>query len=300
MNRCVRVAHVLGCFLLAQIAEAGTAVPMVFTHRVPDAYNSGTASYEASVLKLALDKTIDEYGPYEFRVAPAMNITRSIQGMKSDSFPNLIVTLGYKDSYSADGDIAYIRFPIDLGILGYRTCFAPKSMLGKISKINTLDELRKLSIGQGRGWVDSAILKANGFNVVEAEPYSILFKMTAAHRFDLFCRGANEVKEEYDHWQDLDGFGYDRHLLIYYPMPIFFYTNTANTQAIARVTKGLHKAYADGSLMALWFERHKDSVNFANLGKRKVFRLENPMAKSVDFDYTRYFYNLNVNKYAQP
>lgn len=296
MNLRAFFVQVAGLFLLAQQVEAHTSTPMVFTHRVPEAYLSSTPSYEVSVLKLALDKTLKEYGPYELKPAPQISMSRNIQSIKANTFPNYFASLGYNENYDHSGEVTYIRFPVDLGILSYRTCFAPKTMLEDIAKINTLDELRQLTIGQGRGWVDGPILKHNGFKVVEIESYPILFKMVAAHRFDLFCRGANEIKEEYDRWGSIEGLGYDRHLLIYYPMPIFFYTNSHNKEAIARVNKGLHKAYADGSLLTLWKVHHKASVDFAELGKRKVFRLENPLTTSIDFDFASYFYNINIDK----
>ncbi|HOY23329.1 MAG TPA: hypothetical protein PK002_09240 [Cellvibrio sp.] len=277
-----------------------TAMPSfaqtVFTHRVPEAYASNTPNYEVSVLKLALEKTIAEYGPYEFKAAPKINVSRSLQSIKANTFPNYFASLGYNENYGSPEEITYIPFPVDLGVLSYRTCFASQESLAKLAKINSLDELRMLSMGQGRGWVDGAILKHNGFNVVEIEPYPNLFKMVAAHRLDLFCRGANEIKEEYERWGQTEGLGYDRHLLIYYPMPIFFYTNSQNKAAIARVTKGLHKAYADGSLMKLWRAHHQASVDFAELDQRKVFRLENPLVKSIDFDYAQYFYKLKIQQ----
>jgi ABC-type amino acid transport substrate-binding protein len=263
---------------------------------VPEAYANNTPNYEVSVLKLALDKTLKEYGPYELKPAPKINVNRSLQSIKANTFTNYFASLGYNENYGSPDEITYVRFPVDLGVLSYRTCFVPQESLAKIQKINTLDELRKLSMGQGRGWVDGAILKHNGFEVVEIEPYPNLFKMVAAHRLDLFCRGSNEIKEEYERWGETEGLSYDRHLLIYYPMPIFFYTNSQNKQAVARVTKGLYKAYADGSLMKLWRVHHQASVDFAELDKRKVFRLENPLVKSIDFDYAKYFYKLKIQQ----
>ncbi len=298
MIRYPLVIQSLSLLLLMLAAETRAFAQTVFTHRVPESYASETASYETAALKLALDKTIKEYGPYEFKAAPQINLNRVIQSIKTDTFPNYFASLGYNEDYNSNPDITYIRFPVDLGVLSYRTCFVPTIMMDKVAKINTLDELRTLSIGLGRGWVDGYILKHNGFKVVEAESYPVLFKMVAAHRFDLFCRGANEVKEEYERWSNTDGLSYDRHLLIYYPMPLFFYTNSKNKDAIVRVTKGLHKAYADGSLLALWRRHHQSSVGFAELNKRKVFHLDNPLVKSIDFDYAKYFYQLNIEKPA--
>lgn len=296
MIRCTLKTLLISFLSLASTTVMPTFAQTVFTHRVPEAYASNTPSYEVSVLKLALDKTLKEYGPYELKPAPKINVNRSLQSIKANTFPNYFASLGYNENYGSPEDITYVRFPIDLGVLSYRTCFASHESLAKLANINSLDELRMLSIGQGRGWVDVAILKHNGFNVVEIEPYPNIFKMVAAHRLDLFCRGANEIKEEYERWMQAEGLGYDRHLLIYYPMPIFFYTNSQNKEAAARVTKGLYKAYADGSLMKLWRAHHQASVDFAGLDKRKVFRIENPLVKSIDFDYAQYFYKLKIQQ----
>ena len=266
----------------------------VFTHQLPEAYVQATPNFEVSAFKLALEKTVAEYGPYEVRTAPQTNVNRIVQSIKTNAYPNYFASLGYNEGYKNAKEMDYVRFPVDLGVLSYRTCFAPKSMLDKIAKVNTFDDLRQLTMGLGRDWVDVAILRSNGFIITEVAQYSALFKMTAAHRFDLFCRGVNEVKDEYDHFGSIKGLGYDLHLLIYYPMPILFYTNSNNKEASERVTKGLKKAFSDGSLIALWKAQHQASMDFARLKNRKVFRLENPFVKSIDFDYSKYFYKLDT------
>lgn len=263
---------------------------MVISHRAPETDSDTRPDYEVALLRLALEKTLDEYGPFRLQAVPRINFIRSIFSIRNNIFPNFFYSLGYEESYLQYPEMTYVRFPIDLGLLGYRTCFIPKTIESKVAQITSMDELKQLSIGQGRGWVDSEILKRNGFKVVELDQYDTLFKMVAAHRFDLFCRGATEVEEEYQRWQHYPNFGYDQHLLIYYPLPLFFYTNSSNTQAIERVTKGLLKAYADGSLQKLWAQKHQQSVNFAQLDKRQVFRLNNPLLKSIDTSYEQYIY----------
>ncbi|RYY74891.1 MAG: hypothetical protein EOO52_11255 [Gammaproteobacteria bacterium] len=294
MNKSIPVQLVI--ILLSNLMAATCVFAQtVFTHQLPEAYVQASPNFEVSAFKLALDKTVAEYGAYEIRTAPQTNVNRIVQSIKTNAYPNYFASLGYNEGYKSTKEMDYVPFPVDLGVLSYRTCFAPKSMMDKLAKVNSLDDLRQFSMGLGRDWVDVAILRSNGFTVMEVAQYSALFKMTAAHRFDLFCRGVNEIKDEYDHFGSIKGLGYDLHLLIYYPMPILFYTNPSNKEANARVTKGLQMAFADGSLIALWREQHQASVDFARLKKRKVFRLENPLVKSIDFDYTKYFYKLDTD-----
>ena len=303
MRRHIRLLLCLQLVFLAGCA-ATVQADMLFTHRAPETDGDTRPNFEISVLQLALEKTKDEYGPYRLQAAPRINITRSIHSIRTNAFPNYFYTLGYEESYNQYPEMTYIPFPVDLGLLGYRTCFVSTKIKQQVAKTRSLDELRKFTIGQGRGWVDAEILRYNGFQVVELEPYDILFRMVAANRFDLFCRGANEVKDEYGHWHNLKDFDYDRSFLLHYPMPIFYYTNSANTQAIERVNKGLRKAYADGSLLALWAAQHQTSVSFAHLDKRRIYELENPLIQNVNKDYLNYVFPLggeyNLRKSTTP
>lgn len=264
------------------------AAETVFTHRIAESEGDTRPDYEVAVLKLALEKTQAEYGAFRLEGAPRINVTRSIHSIRANTFSNFFYSLGYEEIYDSYKEMAYVPFPIDMGVLSYRTCFTSEQNLENLAKITTLDDLKNFSHGQGRGWVDAKILQLNGFKVIEVEQYDKLFKMVAADRFDLFCRGANEIKSEYDLRHTIKGIAYDRSVLIYYPMPIFLYTNKSNVAAIERVTKGLKKAYADGSLQKLWSLQHQASVDFAELGKRKIFRLENPLIKGVNFDHEQY------------
>jgi hypothetical protein len=276
-------------------AETGREVAtkaMIVTHRSPEIDGDTRPNYEVAVLRLALDKT-PEYGPYTLQPAPRINVTRSLHSIRTNAFPNFFYTLGYEEKYNHYPEMTYVRFPVDLGLLGYRTCFIPNTIKDKVAAITSLADLRKMSFVQGRGWVDVEILRDNGLQVTEIDRYDTMFKMTAAHRFDLFCRGASEIQDEYERWKDLPGFDYDRHLLIQYPLPIFFYTNKANTLALERINKGIERAYADGSLHKVWAREYANAVAFTQLHKRHIIKLKNPLLKSIDTRYERYQFNLD-------
>jgi hypothetical protein len=277
--------------------NASASPDMVITHRAPEIDGDTRPNYEVSVLRLALDKT-PEYGPYRLQPAPRINVTRSLHSIRTNAFPNFFYSLGYEEKYNHYPEMTYLRFPVDLGLLGFRTCFIPSAAKDQIAKVNTLDDLRKLSIVQGRGWVDVEILRSNGLKVTEIDRYDTMFKMTAAHRFDLFCRGASEIQDEYKLWKDLPGFDYDRHLLIQYPLPIFFYTNKNNTLAIERITKGLERAYADGTLHKLWAREYASAMAFTQLRKRHIIKLNNPLLKSIDTRYEKYQFDLETSDRA--
>jgi ABC-type amino acid transport substrate-binding protein len=162
----------------------------------------------------------------------------------------------------------------------------------ELKTITSVKQLKKYTIGQGIGWVDSNILRANGFQVIEIPNYSGLFKMTAAGRIDLFCRGINELKGEYEAFKYIKELTYDESFVLIYPMPRFYYTNKSNTLLRSRVEDGLKISYLDGSLKKLWLKYQTANLEFVKLHQRKVFRLPNPLLEKLPKTYESYYFDI--------
>jgi hypothetical protein len=64
-----------------------------------------------------------------------------------------------------------VRLPIDKGLLGYRMFLVRDADLPRFAAVRTLDDLRKLRVGQGKDWIDVPILRKAGFPVVEGTSY---------------------------------------------------------------------------------------------------------------------------------
>ena len=62
---------------------------------------------------------------------------------------------------------------------------------------------------------------------------------------------------------------------------------------------GLQRANADGSLQRLWQEEYQSSIDAADLAHRHLFKLENPVIKSLKLDYQRYLYDPVNKRFAQ-
>lgn len=125
----------------------------------------------------------------------------------------------------------------------------------------------------------------------EVEGYELLFKMVARGRFDLFCRGINELPQEKLNHKEIRDLVMDESIALYYPLPRLFFAHNANREAIERVEAGLKAAWQDGSLQTLWLNTFKPSLTFARLDTRRLFRLENPFIKGIGFNYQAYFYD---------
>lgn len=276
---------IMGYCLL--VMSGASASGTVFTYRVGESEADVRHNYEKDLLQLALEKTRKKFGSYQLKPTPAMSARRGIADANANRYPNFMIKRGYQ-SNAERNNLIFVRFPVDLGILGYRVCFISPQAKEQIGEVSSLDDLRKFTIGQGSGWSDVQILRHSGFRLVEIPSYESLFRMVAINRFDLFCRGANEVFEEVEGRPSLI---LDETFALAYPKPVFFHTHESNRQAAERIEEGLKLAYRDGSLQKLWRKHYMKSVDFVKLNKRKIFWLENPLVHDLDFNYQQYFYD---------
>ncbi|SMF30946.1 hypothetical protein SAMN02745866_02022 [Alteromonadaceae bacterium Bs31] len=261
---------------------------LTVNYRKPSSYPNATFAFELSTLVLALDLTVEEYGPYTLSELPhLMNVARASRVAKSNSIENFVFITGYKESLAEELD--YAAFPVDLGILGYRICFTHQHNLQALKRITRLDDLKKFSIGQGLHWSDVAVLRHSGLNVVEVPMFESLFGMVASKRIDLACRGINELGSDWELHRHMKGLAYDQSIALYYPLPRFFWANKRNKALIDRIELGLQKAYADGSIQEVWKAHFEENIEFANLAERRLFRLPNPNLDKLADSFEHYF-----------
>ena len=263
---------------------------MLFTYESNKTKNDKQNSYDISLLKLVLEKTVAKYGSYKLVKAPYMNASRILKYMELNKLENFIVKRSYSSKLLEKLD--YIPFPIERGVVGYRVFFISPNAKEKISYVKTLDELKKFTMGQGLGWLDVSILEKNGFKVREGSSYQGLFRMVAANRFDLFPRGINQIYNEYEKQKNIKNLFIEKKISLYYPLPKFFFTHKSNKKALKRLDEGLTLAYEDGSFNKLWKRFYAKSLEFANLKNRKILKIENPFLKDIDPSYKKYIYQV--------
>ncbi len=246
--------------------------------------------YEFRLLKLALSKTAGEYGDFVLLDSPDMSEARGLRSLFDDEYPHGIRITTVSREHFKKQNIRPITFPLYLGLLGYRVCFVNEGAKEKLKTTLTEASIKKLVHVQGHGWRDVEVLRENGFLVTEGNKTQNLYKMLAAHRVDLFCRGTNEIRPEEAISSQYKNISLDASIAFFYPLPFFAYTNALDDETSTRIHKGLIKAYEDGSLLALWQEFFGTSVAEAALEKRKIFQLTNPHLKGIETSFMQYIY----------
>lgn len=244
-------------------------------------------SYPALVLQLTLDKTAHKFGPARVVNAKlSMNTARILIELEKGQLLDVV-------SSGASRDLEKRFLPVSIGIrkgiLGIRLLLINKKHQPMFSAIRNLEELKKIRAGQGFDWIDTQILKNNGFNVVTGTNYKGLFAMLKSSRFDYFPRGVYEAFPEVEqHSLENPDLSVERSLAIYYSYPDFFWVNKNNTALAERLYEGMEKSIADGSLNRLFENEYGKILQKAELHKRRVFIIPN-----TEIDYIPYEGNPN-------
>ena len=147
--------------LLLLTLSAQAATPTLFTHISPESERDPRVTYDRELLRLSLEKTRASHGDFQLRAAPPMTLARMWISLRFNHYPNLFAM----DSYRSDRDMTgvdYVRFPIHLGIVSYRICFVSPQQQAAVASVTTLDQLKKFTLGQGKGWLDVQILRQAG------------------------------------------------------------------------------------------------------------------------------------------
>lgn len=266
------------CLSLALIAlptSASVSAPLEVRYHRSD-IDAIRFNYYYELLDMALKATVGSHGPY---VMKAYDEKMTPERLNWEAVQGRIINVHWSDVGHPDLDQGMLRVPmaLDRGLLGQRVLLIRAEDREKFKAITSLDQLRKLSIGQGRDWGDIKVLRYNGFNVVEGSRYPVLFDMLVAKRFDAFGRGVNEAPQEHAAFSAPNPtVEIEQTILLVYPLPVFFYVSN-NTPALAqRLLVGLQRIVRDGSWDALFDRCYGASVASLHLQRRKVFRLQNP------------------------
>ncbi|MFO1337118.1 MAG: hypothetical protein U1F53_02605 [Burkholderiaceae bacterium] len=264
---------VLGLWSLwfaATLAWAQTTV----VYPIAEAAGDHRDDYQVELLTLALKKSGRSY---LLKPHPAFMLqVRELKELERGDALDVIWTM---TSIEREQALLPVRIPIDRGLLGWRLLMVRQKDLPQFAALSLPTQLRLLRAGQGFDWPDTGILKHAGFNVDETVRYNDLFVRLAAGRLDYVPRSVQEVWGELDGHQGL-GLAVEPTLALHYPAAMYFFVNRRNTALAADLQHGLESAMADGSFEAL-FQRHFGAaLARADLGRRRVVELANPVLPS--------------------
>lgn len=279
----IRILSLL--LFIIMITPAISAEPTI---RVND-YNDPNASYAIKMLKLAIAHSDNPNYHIEV-IKQDLTQARINEEVRTGGLLDLCWTAS---DAQIESQLQPIRIPLFKGLLGYRIFIINKDNQAKFDKVQTLDDLKKLSIGQGRTWADGRILEANGFNVVKANKYPSLFYMVEGGRFDGFPRGVHEPFSELESHPDMD-LAVEKNLMIYYQMPFYLFVSHSNKTLTKLLETGFERAIATGEFDKVFYgdKAIQDVMQKANMKNRKLFKLDNPtLSKETPINRTELWFD---------
>ena len=246
--------------------------PLSVIYPQPD---PGDARYRhgLAVLRLALEKSGVAFTLRPSALVLADNQNRFLAMMeKGDGDVTVAIAA---TSTEREQRLRAIHIPIDKGLIGWRLALVPADRPDTLAGIRSIVDLRHLVAGQGLGWTDTAVLKANGLPTATGGYYGTLFKMLAIHRFDYFPRSAREIWAELKAHSD-NQIALDSHLALHYVGATYFFVNKANDALAEALETGLERAIADGSFDQIFDQEIGRFLADAHFDQRLVIELNNP------------------------
>lgn len=231
------------------------------------------------VLRAALERTRDEYGPYTLRYTEhGMNPARAAAELVAG---NGMIQVDVRSwTVQRSENLHPVPIPVDRGLIGYRLLLIRAEDQRKFESVKDLADLRRFRFGLLEPWSDVKILEFNGLNVVRGSSFDGLFRMLNAGRFDAFSRDIDEIQFEFERKSaELPGLAIERTLLLRYPSARYFFVSRTmeGLKLGARIEAGLSQMQKDGSFDAL-FRRHKGAqLDKFDMRNRRVIQLANPL-----------------------
>jgi hypothetical protein len=255
--------------LLGVCTAAGANEKVIRLNNVSDP----NAEYAIAMLRLALSH-IDE----EYRIeinTQDLTQSRVEEEVRLNGKLNLLFT---SSGGRLEEDLRPIRIPLFKGLLGYRIFIINEDNQHRFDNITTLEQLKKVSVGQGRTWGDTFILKTAGFNVITTTKYDGLFYMVEGGRFDAFPRGVHEPFVELAARPEME-LAIEKNLMLAYKMPFYFFASKESEAMAQDIERGLNAAIANGSFDEAFMNARavQDVIQKANMKNRRVFHIDNPL-----------------------
>ena len=242
--------------------------------------NSSKSSYNDNhirrLLTAALEASSARYGAYQLRTSPIrMERDRLMLEMLKGQLVNLSAQV---TSMEWEQKLSVIRIPVDKGLSGYRVSLINGRRQAQFSAVQTLAQLKRMTMGAGRQWSSTAVFLRDGFEVVQGNSSAGLHSMLAADRFEHFPRAIDEaVFEQAEYAPVFPALSVESSFALYMPLPRYFFIGGAQKRLAQRLEYGMRQLIADGRFDQIFHEFYDGLIDKVGLRKRRIFKLDNPL-----------------------
>lgn len=246
-------------------------------------------AYAVGALRIAL-----EYMEGDYRIEISedpITQTRAIERLEADKMD----VMWLSSNREAEERLRPIRFPLLKGLLGYRIFIINPERQSRFDRVESFDDLKQLTFGQGAGWPDIKILESNGLEVITTSKYNNLFYMVEGGRFDAFPRGVLEPWTELAAHPELP-LAVEENLVLVYKLPFYLFVSPDRPELAEAIHAGLDQALAAGRFDEYFYgtDMINDALTRSNLKNRRPFTLDNPtLTEETPLDRDDYWLTLD-------
>jgi hypothetical protein len=233
--------------------------------------------YYLAIIDAALKATESTYGPYQLVFTQEqLSSERKHDLLVAGEKVNVDRLVGFPNQKGPREGLIRIGLPVLNGFMGYRILLIRKEDQARFSSIKTLEELQKLSMGFGKGW-EGHVYKHNGFAVAEPLNMTMLLKMLAGKRYFFVPLSVIEIDDHYAiDGKPVDNLVPEQSLLIYMPLPVYFYVSPEQPILADRITVGLKYLQENGQLDKIFKDHFGERLKRLRLSERTLIELSNP------------------------
>ena len=201
-------------------------------------------------------------------------MTAKSEGEVFDKGADALITVAGNGKFSGKPFIE-LKLPLCRGLLGWRLLVTARERVDQFKGLS-LDQLKLKKVGVPATWVDAELFRSNGFNVLEQGTLDDMLGWLAEGAVDFITLGVNEAHDILaSNEQHSDLLVVEPSLVLYYPFPLVFYIHPTKAE-LARilVREWCNKS---GHVSKLFQAHYGDRLKQAELPKRHILKLENPM-----------------------
>lgn len=233
--------------------------------------------YYLALMTAALKATESRYGAYQlvFTQEP-LSSERKHELLVTGEKMNVDRLVGFPIQRGARAGLIRVPVPVLNGFMGYRILLIRKEDQSRFRSIKTLDELTQLPMGFGKGW-EGHVYKHNGFSVAEPLTMTSLLKMLAGKRYFFVPLSVIEIDDHYEiEGARVENLVPEQTLLIYMPLPVYFYVSPEYPVLAERLTAGLMQLKKNGQMDEIFKNHFGERLNRLHLSERTLIELSNP------------------------
>jgi len=242
----------------------------------PQSELEASTSYYVDLLRVLLEKTSRDFGPAHLMLQPSP-ASGSLWKLMLDN--NQIDVHWLTPTAEIEQHLLVVPVPAIYGGLGLRGLMIKSTQLAQFRQIRSLADLALFTACQGEYWPDVQVLQHAGLKVHKVQHFESMLDMLHKGRCDYFPRSVIEgpVESTAQPWH-YKGLSFFTEVLLYYPLPVYFYVNPTDTVLASRLEQGLLSMNNSGELLA-FMQQHPVTRHLFKPGLYKdslLFRLDNP------------------------